>query len=209
MTLLGFTVSRQRVKNAMSEEAACEAVGAAVSNGDIGGTLTAVQKLILRYYDNVRGQADESFQSAKKVALFDFVLLVITVAYVIFMDLMPHISTRFVQHAGGIGVGAIGLIDSSVIEVIAGIQFVLYGRATRQFGAFHICLERTHRYLMAYEIAEHITTNKDRTLEKVVCIMANAPMITHEDIDGVRSSKLVRPKESSKGRSAVAIPQEA
>jgi hypothetical protein len=98
---------------------------------------------------------------------------------------------------GGIGVGAIGLIGGTVVEIIAGVQFVLYGRATRQFGAFHICLERTHRYLLAYEMAEQMTTNKDETLEKIVCIMANAPMITREDIDGVESGELVRPKRNT------------
>lgn len=205
MKLLGFTISRSRVKNVSeSTQAQCEAVGKAIKKGDLGETVTAVQQLILCYYDNVRGQADESFQSAKRVALFGFVVLVVTVAYVIFMDLMVHTSTQFTQHAGGIGVGAIGLIGSAVIEVIAGVQFVLYGRATRQFGAFHICLERTHRYLLAYEMAERITTNKDETLEKIVCIMANAPMITREDIDGVESGELVRSRKSAGERPVVA-----
>ena len=146
-----------------------------------------MQNLIYNYYDNVRDQAKQSFQSAKRVALLVFILLVLTVVYVMFMDLMPHVSVRFEQHTGGLGVGAIGLIGSSVVEVIAGVQFVLYGRATRQFGAFHICLERTHRYLVAYKMAERIETNKDATLKKIVCIMAKAPMITREDIEGVAS----------------------
>jgi hypothetical protein len=33
--------------------------------------------------------------------------------------------------------------------------------------------------------------DKDKTLEKIVCIMANAPMITQQDIEGAGSGKLV------------------
>jgi hypothetical protein len=77
------------VESSLSQH--CEAVGAAINSGDIGQTVTAVQQLILRYYDNVRGQADESFESAKRVARWGFVLLAATIAYVMFMDLLPHI----------------------------------------------------------------------------------------------------------------------
>jgi hypothetical protein len=42
-------------------------------------------------------------------------------------------------------------------------------------------------------MAEQIgAKDKDRTLEKIVCIMANAPMITQQDIEGVGSGKLVQ-----------------
>jgi hypothetical protein len=125
MTFLGLTISRSRAENPIQKSAQdhCKAIGDAIAKGDIGETVTAIQKLILRYYDDVRGQAGESFESAKRVALFGFVLLVLTVVYVMVMDLMPHISARFAQHAGGIGVGAIGLIGSSVVEFIAGVQF--------------------------------------------------------------------------------------
>jgi hypothetical protein len=73
------------------------------------------------------------------------------------------------------------------------LQFYLYGKATRQFGAFHICLERTHRYLLAYKMAEQMNSGKDDALQKIVCIMANAPIITRQDIDG-ESSGMKTPK---------------
>ena len=166
----------------------CEELGQAVEKSDVGQTVTAVQHLILRYYDNVREQATESFESAKRVALFGFVLLVLTLGYVIFIDLMLHRpDSGFSSFTGGMSVGQIGLLGSSIVEAIAGLQFYLYGRATRQFGAFHICLERTHRYLLAYKIAEQMGAGKDDALQKIVCIMANAPMITRQDIEGVES----------------------
>jgi hypothetical protein len=174
--------------------ARCEAVGEALNKSDLGQTVTAVQHLILRYYDNVREQATESFKSAKRVALFGFALLVVTLGYVIFIDLMLHRPVSgFAAASGGMSVGQIGLLGSSIVEVIAGLQFYLYGKATRQFAAFHICLERTHRYLLAYKMAEQMDSGKDDTLQKVVCIMANAPMITRQDIEGVESTVIHRP----------------
>jgi hypothetical protein len=128
----------------------CEALGKAL-HGDLAETVEEVQKLILNYYGNVRAQAAESFASAKRVALIGFVLLVVTIVYVIGIDLLLHMqASGFAEPpSGGMNVGAIGLIAAGIVEAIAGTQFVLYGRATRQFGAFHICLERTHRYLLA------------------------------------------------------------
>jgi hypothetical protein len=168
----------------------CEALGKAL-HGDLAETVAEVQKLILRYYDNVRDQAAESFSAARRVAIIGFVLLIVTITYVIGIDLLLHMPASGFQElpSGGMNVGAIGLIAAGIVEAIAGTQFVLYGRATKQFGAFHICLERTHRYLIAYKMAQTIETTRDDTLEKLVCIMANAPMITREDIEGVVSGK--------------------
>jgi hypothetical protein len=181
----------------------CDAVGAAVDQPGVGKTAATVQRLIMRYYSNVRSQAIDSFNSAKRVALFGFALLVLTILYVVTVDFMSHLKlTWFVQpENGGMNVGAIGLISGAVVEVIAATQFVLYGRAARQFGAFHICLERTHRYLLAYKMAEQMQNDKDHTIEKIVCIMANAPMITRVDVEGVESGRLLpnlRQAESGK-----------
>jgi hypothetical protein len=41
---------------------------------------------------------------------------------------------------------------------------------------------------LAYKIAEQMGAGKDETLQKIVCIMANAPMITRQDIEGVELS---------------------
>ena len=71
----------------------------------------------------------------------------------------------------------IGLISGAFIEFIAGVQFWLYSRASKQFSAFHICLERTHRYLVAYKIAEEAGSRKEDVLERIACIMVSAPMI--------------------------------
>jgi hypothetical protein len=161
----------------------CESLGNALA-GDIGNAVEKIQKLILRYYDDVREQAAMSFAAARRVAIAGFVVLLITLVYLIVADVAVRLELLGMSE-NAMTVGQLGLISGIVVEALAGTQFWLHSRTSKQFGAFHICLERTHRYVLAYKIAETIHANKDATLEKIVCIMANAPMITREDIDNV------------------------
>ena len=172
--------------------ARCDGMAGAV-NGDVGTMVETVQRQILRYYTDVGNQASESFESAKLIATWGFALLVVTIMYAIGVDIAGYAGKLEKPEYAGMGVGTIGLVAGGIVEVIAGVQFVLYGKATKQFGAFHICLERTHRYLLAYKIAEKINDNRDQTLEKIVCIMANAPMISRADIDGMDSGGVTPP----------------
>jgi hypothetical protein len=178
----------------------CDGMATAV-NGDVGTMVETVQRLILRYYTDVGKQASESFESAKRISIWGFWLLVATIVYVVVLDAVGHVhSNWFNSEYAGMKVGTIGLIAGGIVEFVASIQFVLYSKATKQFGAFHICLERTHRYLLAYKIAEKIEKNRDQTLEKIVCIMANAPMLTRADVEGLDSGTMVsqtQPKAES------------
>lgn len=51
----------------------------------------------------------------------------------------------FVNIEGSMSAGQIGLIGGSIVGLLASTQFVLHARSSRQFRAFHMCLERTHR----------------------------------------------------------------
>ena len=155
-------------------------------NGNIGETTKAVQDLILEYYADVHEQATASFRSAQILAFFGFLLLVGTVGYVIRLDWMRHLPPPgFIDSSkDGMTVGAIGVISGVIVEFLAGTQLFMHGRTARQFGSFHICLERTHRYLLAYRMAQETGEKAPQALEKIVCIMANAPMITRQDIEG-------------------------
>jgi hypothetical protein len=63
----------------------------------------------MQYYQDVQAQSTESFRSAKNVALLGFVLFAVTIAYLIFTDLMPHIhQSWFTATKEGLGIGAIG-----------------------------------------------------------------------------------------------------
>jgi hypothetical protein len=48
----------------------------------------------------------------------------------------------------GILQASLGVTAGSLIQVISGINFYLYARAARQFAAFHVCLERTNRFIL-------------------------------------------------------------
>ena len=142
--------------------------------GSIGDIVSAHEKMILQYYADVQQQAKQSFDAAKIVAALGFIVLIATLVYIFWLVWHPKIS-------GSITVATVGTVSGVLIEFIAAINFWLYSRASKQFGAFHICLERTHRYLIAYKITEEIKGKRDETLEKLVCIMANASMIHQGD----------------------------
>ena len=106
--------------------------------------------MILDYYEDVLEQAQKSFNAAKRVATIGFVVLIVTVLYLLVVDALSHMVIPGLHVSEpSLKVGSIGVLSGALIEFIAGINFVLYARASRQFGAFHICLERTHRYLVS------------------------------------------------------------
>ncbi len=157
----------------------CDAIGDALDTGHVGEIVAKHEKLILDYYKDVLEQAQKSFNAAKRVATIGFAVLIVTVLYLLVVDALSHMVIPGLNVSEpSFKVGSIGVLSGALIEFIAGINFVLYARASKQFGAFHICLERTHRYLVAYKIAEGIGGQRDQTLKDLVCIMANAPMIS-------------------------------
>jgi hypothetical protein len=155
--------------------------------GTLAETVSAHEKMILQYYQDVQQQATQSFSAAKVAAGVGFSVLILTLIYCLIFDALAHYGMAGDASAPKnlLTVGGIGVVSGLLIEFIAGINFWLYGRAAKQFGAFHICLERTHRYLIAYKICEEMKEKKDETLQKIVCIMANAPMITAQEIGRV------------------------
>lgn len=58
--------------------------------------------------------------------------------------------------ATGIATALVPLISGAVVEVVAGIVFVLYGKTTSQLSSFHSRLEVLQRYLLANSICESL-----------------------------------------------------
>jgi hypothetical protein len=168
MKLLSLGDRKRELRNA------CDELGKAVKDGDMGDIVANHEKLISQYYGDVLGQANTSFIVACGTAGIGFLVLIGTLVY----------AFTFRQGTGmDKWVAGIGTANGIVIEFIAGVTFWLYERVARQFGTFHICLERTHRYLLAYKIAEQVKQNRDGAFYELMCIMANAPMITRSDMD--------------------------
>ena len=171
-------------KRANELQTACDELGAAVDKGTMGEIVEKNQKLIMQYYRDVLDHAGKSFEIARWSAIVGFGIFIITLVYAAMER--RHVSAGLPlsgqDSVHGLSVSELGILSGLIVQVFAGVAFYLYQRASDQFGAFHICLERTHRYLVAYKIAEEIKVNKDETLRDLICIMAKAPMISHSDI---------------------------
>lgn len=181
------------LQSAKDGERTCEELREALEAGKLGDIVAKHEKLILHYYTDVQSQANKSFQSAMSVARWGFVVLIVTLVYALAFDTIARLTSGVGAAPSGSGgsitVATVGVVSGILIEFIAAINFVLYARGARQFGAFHICLERTHRYLLAYKISEEIKGNRDEALRDLVCIMSNAPMVTGEDIDATETPR--------------------
>ena len=76
------------------------------------------------------------------------------------------------------------VVSGAVVEVVAGIVFILYGRTTVQLGEFHKRLERLQRYLLANSICEGLEV-ADRSkirgeLVREIAKMTNADALSEK-----------------------------
>jgi hypothetical protein len=105
--------------------------------------VTASQLAIINnYYANVLSQARQSFVSALAAAAVGLAFFVAAVAFIVATD-ASRVST-------------ISVISGALVEVIAGINFYLYGKAAAQLAAFHPSLERTFRFTLANSLIENL-----------------------------------------------------
>jgi hypothetical protein len=180
-------------------EGICNELRVAVDDGSMGETVEKHQKLILKYYNDVLEQANMSFDAAQGAAKFGFGVLVVSLTYALVFDALNRLGLAAAPPQGSLTVLELGVISGALVEFIAGVAFVLYARGAKQFNAFHICLERTHRYLLAFKIAELMgqEQEKQKAFHELLCIMANAPMITPGDISTPRAAAAPRPQNST------------
>jgi hypothetical protein len=167
----------QTRRSAEAIHQACDELQESVEEGNLGDIVEKLEKLILRYYTDVLSQANQSFFSARRVAWVGFVVLAVTLAYALIFDALTRFGFLSGDTDNAMTVEKVGIVSAVLVEFIAGINFWLYSRGARQFSTFHICLERTHRYLLAYKIADQIKSERDATFRNIACIMASAPMI--------------------------------
>jgi hypothetical protein len=146
----------------------CETLGNAVGDGKIRDFVTCHLKTILQYYRDVHIQLAISFVTATMLSVLGFVVLVVALAF------RPSLESTILGSIGG-----------ALLQFIAATVFWLYGKTSRQFESFHVCLERTCRYLLGYLIARDLQDHKDDAFRDLVRTMANAPMI---NIDRVQKS---------------------
>lgn len=145
---------------AVELEQLCEEV-ANTGPGDVQKMASLLQKMILRYYEDVLTQAKQSFRSALGAAILG----------TIFFGLAVWMKSDGMVNAG--------LVAGAIVSVISGVNFWLYNRAARQFSVFHVCLERTNRFMLANTMCEGLEpATRDQLRAELVRVVVNAPMLT-------------------------------
>ncbi|MEM6379669.1 MAG: hypothetical protein AAF705_15815 [Bacteroidota bacterium] len=116
---------------------------------DIQSIASAQVKILGFYYKEVLGQAKNSFILASIASVVGLFFFLSAIGFVIYNQ--PRNKTL------------IPLVSGALIEVIAGINFYLYGRTTQQLSSFHSRLDRTQRYLLANSICETLEGDAKQT----------------------------------------------
>jgi hypothetical protein len=159
--------------------------------GDTTHIAALLQKMILTYYGDVRKQAQQSFVSALVAAIIGVAIFI----FAIWKAMTPIGNVPKTE-------ATLGVIAGGLVQVISAINFYLYGRAARQFGAFHICLERTNRYLLANSLCEKLDLPaRDAARCSLIDAMVHAPMLTLDVITGPPDGRLS--KTIAKGENVV------
>jgi hypothetical protein len=126
--------------------------------------------LLESFYKVVRSQAQRSFFWALVAASIG--CLFFLSALIVFLA---------VPNESSLGVSLISLISGALVQVIAGLNFYLFGRAQAQLASFHCYLDRTQRFLLANSICERLTDPERQTARaELVKVIANAGMIFTE-----------------------------
>jgi hypothetical protein len=148
----------------------CEEIATA-QPGDTHAIASVLQQMMVRYYEDVRKQAMQSFWSALGAAGIGMLFFL----YAIWQTMSHGVS----------GSSWIGIAAGALTQFISGVNFYLYFKASRQFASFHICLERTNRFLLASTIAETLDgPARNEVRRALVDTIAAAPMLTLETVTG-------------------------
>jgi hypothetical protein len=154
-------------------KAECEEL-ARTRPGDTHKMASLHQQMSLNYYQDVRRQAQQSFYSALAAATVGTLFFLYAAWY-----MLP-------QNGHTPSNAYISLIAGSLVQVISAINFYLYAKTAHQFSGFHVCLERTNRYLLVNTLCENLSDeHKDDMRMEIIRVIANAPMITSDVISGM------------------------
>lgn len=141
---------------------------------------TSQLELINRYHHNVLRQVQQSFYWALFTAGLGTFFIIIAISFFI---LKQYTSVSILSSVLG-----------TLVYAISGVNFYIYGRASSQFSAFHVFLDRTHRFLLANSICENIHDDSKRDVvrsEIVLSIMTDASMQKKENKKGETISDAV------------------
>ena len=184
-----------RLISPSAKEVACDKIAKSKTVCEIGA---ALNNLTEQYYKDVLVQAKVSFWCAITAAAIGTGIFLVGFHSAMNPE-KPNTAdteTSYPRLAPNIS-----LVAGVLVQVIAGINFYLYARTSRQFSSFHICLERTNRFLLVNTLCHELSNaeDKDYMRKKLAETMMHAPMLTIAQVTG----GLEQDKPRSKGESGL------
>jgi hypothetical protein len=128
--------------------------------GDVQQVASGQIRLLINYYGTALGQAQRSFTWALVAAGVGLAFLLAAVVFLLVTPFQP--------------VAVVSVISGALVEVIAGVNFILYSKTTAQLAAYHNRLDQTQRFLLANSICESLEGEvKNTTRAALVAKIAN------------------------------------
>ena len=162
---------------------ACEQI-AGVQPEDTQKLFSGLHDIATLYYRDALKQSSQSFLAANIAAVVGTILLAGAIMACLGKPNAPLQSW-------------VSVVPGLIVQAVSGLQFYLYGKASKQFELFHVCLERSGRYLMANSVCANIKddTERDGARSELVKVMANAQMLPIEAIsERMKGPSVRRPK---------------
>lgn len=118
-------------------------------SGNVQEIAASQIQLLKSFYDLALEQAKRSFKWALVSAGIGLGFLIAAVTFLLFDK--------------NLNVAVVSVISGALVEVIAGVNFYLYAKATRQLDMFHFRLDFTQRFLIANSLCEGLSgENKEK-----------------------------------------------
>jgi hypothetical protein len=141
---------------------------------DIQEVAASQIKLLNSYYTLVLEQAKRSFRWA---------LIAAGVGLLFFLGAVGFILVSQLYDAG-----VFSLISGALVQVIAGINFYLYGRTSAQLATFHDKLEQTQRFLLANSVCEGLADQfrqhaRSRLIDAIIALNSHEALLPGHDAD--------------------------
>jgi hypothetical protein len=123
---------------------------------DVQAIAASQLKLLAAFYEVALHQAKQSFRWAIIGSIVGLAFFVVAIALVLGAD-NPDAAL-------------VSAVSGGIVEVIAGINFTLYGKTTSQLLSLHGRLEQTQRFLLADSICEALPEGDARSAARTELI---------------------------------------
>lgn len=129
--------------------------------GDVLEVAASQLSIIAGIYSSVLRQADRSFVAALVYASVGLLCFIAAVGFLL------------LERPASLSI--ISFIAGAFVEVISGVNFYLYGRASNQLSTFHLRLDKTQNFLLANSVCENLEGEiKQQTRAELVHPIANS-----------------------------------